>query len=69
MPGRAHEEREMKHKSRTLRSIFACVAFLLAAAGITPGAPQNSMDKFKNLEFREIGPAVMGGRIDDFAVV
>ena len=59
----------MKHKSRTLRSTFACVAFLLAAAGITPGAPQNSTDKFKNLEFREIGPAVMGGRIDDFAVV
>src|ERR1700751_5379908 len=28
-----------------------------------------SMDKFKALEFREIGPAVMGGRIDDFAVV
>ena len=27
------------------------------------------MDKFKSLEFREIGPAVMGGRIDDFAVV
>ena len=26
-------------------------------------------DKLKNLEFREIGPAVMGGRIDDFAVV
>jgi len=45
------------------------VAFLLAAAGITPGAPQNSTDRFKNLEFREIGPAVMGGRIDDFAVV
>ncbi len=28
-----------------------------------------SMDKFKSLEFREIGPAVMGGRIDDFAAV
>src|SRR6201987_1042667 len=28
-----------------------------------------SMDRFKALEFREIGPAVMGGRIDDFAVV
>jgi photosystem II stability/assembly factor-like uncharacterized protein len=26
-------------------------------------------DKLKNLEFREIGPAVMGGRIDDFGVV
>src|SRR5438094_6473895 len=26
-------------------------------------------ETFKPLEFREIGPAVMGGRIDDFAVV
>ena len=29
----------------------------------------NQTDKLKNLEFREIGPATMGGRIDDFAVV
>jgi photosystem II stability/assembly factor-like uncharacterized protein len=27
------------------------------------------MERFKALEFRELGPAVMGGRIDDFAVV
>ncbi|HEX8881372.1 MAG TPA: hypothetical protein VF749_15140, partial [Candidatus Acidoferrum sp.] len=59
----------MKQTSRTLWAIFACGAILLAGAAITPGAPQNSTDKFKNLEFREIGPAVMGGRIDDFAVV
>ena len=59
----------MKHKSRALPSILACGGFLLAGARITAGAPQNSTDKFKNLEFREIGPAVMGGRIDDFAVV
>jgi photosystem II stability/assembly factor-like uncharacterized protein len=32
-----------------------------------PGPPLT--DNFKGLEFREIGPAVMGGRIDDFAVV
>src|SRR5689334_13481780 len=32
-------------------------------------APASPMEKFKALEFREIGPAVMGGRIDDFAVV
>src|SRR5207249_11748699 len=69
MPGLAREEREMKHKSRALPSILACGGFLLAGARITAGAPQNSTDKFKNLEFREIGPAVMGGRIDDFAVV
>src|SRR5215475_11660041 len=28
-----------------------------------------TVDLLKNLKFREIGPAVMGGRIDDFAVV
>jgi len=32
-------------------------------------AQSSAADKLKNLEFREIGPAVMGGRIDDFAVV
>jgi photosystem II stability/assembly factor-like uncharacterized protein len=34
-----------------------------------PADQPNPTDKFKALEFREIGPAVMGGRIDDFAVV
>ena len=34
-----------------------------------PAEQANPADKLKNLEFREIGPAVMGGRIDDFAVV
>ena len=34
-----------------------------------PADQSNPTDKFKALEFREIGPAVMGGRIDDFAVV
>jgi photosystem II stability/assembly factor-like uncharacterized protein len=47
----------------------------LCCCGVVPGAPAspadqpNPTDKLKNLEFREIGPAVMGGRIDDFAVV
>ncbi len=44
---------------------FLCIASLFSAMGDTP--PAN--DKFKGLEFRELGPAVMGGRIDDFAVV
>src|SRR6201982_2565115 len=34
----------------------------------TPSSESAPMDRFKALEFREIGPAVMGGRIDDFAV-
>src|SRR5262245_26127831 len=32
-------------------------------------AAASPLDALKSLEFREIGPAVMGGRIDDFAVV
>jgi len=64
----------MKQPLRTLRTILACGVFVLAAARsafAAPGDPEspNPTDKFKNLEFREIGPAVMGGRIDDFAVV
>src|SRR5271169_2258120 len=56
------------------RNVFVRIRLLLAAvtlAGVyaANGDPQNPTDKFKNLEFRELGPAVMGGRIDDFAVV
>ena len=40
-------------------------AFLLAAALWA----QSPADVLKNLKFREIGPAAMGGRIDDVAVV
>ncbi len=46
--------------------------FCLALAFAMPcgSAGQSSVtDKLRNLEFREIGPAVMGGRIDDFGVV
>src|SRR5438105_1542684 len=57
----------MKPASRTLRTIVAGMA-LLGGMG-TEALPQNPTDKLKSLEFREIGPAVMGGRIDDFAVV
>lgn len=49
------------------------VALLFSAFAIRTGsapADQSSpTDKLKNLEFRELGPATMGGRIDDFAVV
>src|SRR5260370_28777026 len=41
-----------------------------AATANTDAASEPALtDKFKALEFREIGPAVMGGRIDDFAPV
>jgi photosystem II stability/assembly factor-like uncharacterized protein len=44
-----------------------CIALFLPALAIAQSAP--SVDLLKNLKFREIGPANMGGRIDDFAVV
>jgi photosystem II stability/assembly factor-like uncharacterized protein len=41
-----------------------------ATAAKTPSSGEPApMEKFKALEFRELGPAIMGGRIDDFAVV
>jgi photosystem II stability/assembly factor-like uncharacterized protein len=62
----------MRSVSSTFRIILAPATFCLALAFALPGglAGQSSVtDKLKNLEFREIGPAVMGGRIDDFGVV
>jgi len=58
----------------------SCVLKWVAAAGLFggtfiadveahPADQVNAADRLKNLELREIGPAVMGGRIDDFAVV
>src|SRR6266436_3042380 len=62
----------MKHTWNAFRMILVCWALLGALAmsvQAAPGDQPNPTDKFKNLEFREIGPATMGGRIDDFAVV
>jgi len=46
---------------------FFRIALFLPALAIAQSTP--SADSLKNLKFREIGPANMGGRIDDFAVV
>jgi photosystem II stability/assembly factor-like uncharacterized protein len=62
----------MRSVSSTLKIILSPAVFCLALAFALPAglAGQTSVtDKLKNLEFREIGPAVMGGRIDDFGVV
>src|SRR5258708_40257122 len=72
MPDLAHRGMEMKHTWNALRTILAGGAILgaLATRGLAaPGDERNPADKLKNLEFREIGPATMGGRIDDLAVV
>src|SRR6266849_3993402 len=72
MPGLAHRGMEMKLTWNALRTILVCATSLGAlamSAQAAPGDQPNLTDKLKNLEFREIGPAIMGGRIDDFAVV
>src|ERR1041385_8583514 len=45
---------------------LALAAFFATLASAQPGP---TADHLKGLKFREIGPANMGGRIDDFAVV
>jgi photosystem II stability/assembly factor-like uncharacterized protein len=62
----------MKPALNALRTIVAGVLLTGAFGAHTPAVPADQpspTDKFKNLEFRELGPAVMGGRIDDFAVM
>ena len=54
---------------RTVLSAGLCGSTWVSVALAGPGDQTNFADKLKNLEFREIGPATMGGRIDDFAVV
>ena len=55
-----------------LLAMFVSVAVIAAekpaAPKVAPVAADYN-DVFKGLKFREIGPAAMGGRIDDFAVV
>jgi photosystem II stability/assembly factor-like uncharacterized protein len=65
-------EKTMNRRLQRPRALFTMLFCLLlaAAAWAAPGGNQaNPADKLKNLEFRELGPAVMGGRVDDFAVV
>jgi hypothetical protein len=59
----------------SLRRSSACLglaltaSLLLAPTPATAAPPAVDADPLKGLEFRNIGPASMGGRIDDFAVV
>lgn len=57
-------------KNENLRILLGIVVAMMLMGG-TAGAADtpSASDKWKALEFRELGPAVMGGRIDDFAVV
>ena len=62
----------MEQGLKAVRLILAMAVWMgtFASNNVAVPADQASpSDKLKNLEFREIGPATMGGRIDDFAVV
>lgn len=60
----------MSRGSCALSMVLASALFLAGiAAGVYAADQPSPVDKLKHLDFREIGPAVMGGRIDDFAVV
>ena len=48
--------------------MLACILLLLGSARFVPAESAREA-ALKNLKFREIGPAIMGGRVDDFAVV
>ena len=58
----------MRRMKSWMKGILAVAAAGVGLAGIAAGQ-SNPTEKLKNLEFREIGPAIMGGRIDDVAVV
>lgn len=56
--------------SRQVVTIVACLAVLSTIPGLVQPASAQSAEGFINqLEWRNIGPANMGGRINDFAVV
>ena len=50
------------------RTFFAVLTVLIWQGAISTNAQRVDESIFKGLEFRSIGPAVMGGRIDDLAV-
>ncbi|MEC7767859.1 MAG: hypothetical protein VX471_01070, partial [Acidobacteriota bacterium] len=53
-----------------LSNIIGCLAFLFAGPFMAQSTSAQSVEDFiDQLEWRNIGPANMGGRIDDFAVV
>ena len=59
-----------RNRSALLLCLCATVALSGDIIGQSPARPaETSTDPFAGLEFRNIGPATMGGRIDDLAVL
>src|SRR5207247_8162225 len=58
----------MRRHKLTLTWFLWSVLALSVACGTAWAQPSHEA-ALRNLKFRSIGPAVMGGRIDDFAIV
>jgi len=77
MPGLTEGGKKMRGSSFVsisklgLAAVVVCggVAWSAFAGQGATNAQSSVTEKLKGLEFREIGPAIMGGRIDDVAVV
>ena len=54
-------------RSRFFAFVVPCLTAI--APAITAQSPSATASPFEHLQFRNIGPATMGGRIDDFAVL
>ena len=72
-PGRRPDPPRLNLKETTMRFRLTVLALSLGAAGAaaappSPAPPAVPEAALEGLEFRNIGPALMGGRIDDFAV-
>ena len=56
----------LRHTSTLL---IAAITISAPRLGAQAGNPETASSPFENLRFRNVGPATMGGRIDDFAVL
>ncbi len=57
----------LRSKSKLLWALLAMLAFSMVCRIVLAQSTHETV--LKNLKFRDIGPAIMGGRVDDFAVV
>src|ERR1700675_4797963 len=69
-----HDSGPSAARGKNAPLVFLLVAFLMIGSARTLRAPpsgsQATFDAvIKSVKFREIGPAIMGGRADDVAVV
>jgi len=69
-----HENNSCRQRPPIARLIVTVALFLVlicCATAVAQDKTENKVDEtfLKNLQFRAIGPAIMGGRIDDIAVV